>query len=334
MAALPEIILPTVEKIFKQYEEKNGDHRRDHLGASLIGKPCERALWYTFMWCSNPKFSGRMLRLFETGIQQEARIIKNLRSIGVTVYDVHPDTGRQIHYESFGGHFSGSLDGIAVGFQESKVYHVCEFKTANTKTFNSLKKHGVEKTKPEHFCQMQVYMHWAGLERAFYFCINKETDDIYAERIHLNKEIVSALLEKAERIIFSATPTHRASDDKDKFECKWCEHRSICHEGKLPDVSCRTCAFANPETLGKWRCTRDDKILCGMDQRKACERHVFIPQLVPLEQTDADPDKGTITYSGNITNGPGAIPSTKMQEAICLIMPEGKVGRRNPQNLF
>ena len=31
------------------------DGLRQHLGASLIGKPCERALWYTFRWTTLKK---------------------------------------------------------------------------------------------------------------------------------------------------------------------------------------------------------------------------------------------------------------------------------------
>ena len=37
-----------------------------HLGASIIGKDCERALWYDFRWVTRWAFTGRMLRLFDT----------------------------------------------------------------------------------------------------------------------------------------------------------------------------------------------------------------------------------------------------------------------------
>ena len=46
MAELPDLTLPTVEKIYQSYVEHQGDWRRNHLGASLIGKGCERALWW------------------------------------------------------------------------------------------------------------------------------------------------------------------------------------------------------------------------------------------------------------------------------------------------
>jgi hypothetical protein len=53
-----------------------------------------------------------------------------------------------------------------------------------------------------------------------------------------------------------------------------------------------------------------------MEKQKAgCGCHIFIPNLVPLEQTDADPEKGTISY-GQIVNGPGAIASKDLQEIL------------------
>jgi hypothetical protein len=314
LAALPLTILPTIEKIYGTYHQ--GDWRRDHLGASLIGTQCERSLWYTFRWATNPDFSQRMLRLFETGLREELRIIDNLRKAGITVYSEDPDTHRQINYEMFGGHYSGSLDGIAQGFEESKAYHVIECKTANTKTFKSLCKDGIEKVKPEHYAQVQQYIKWAGLERAYYLCVAKETDDIYGERIKLNKEFVKILETKAERIIFSDNPCERIADVISDYRCKFCVHKGLCFFKQLPLVSCRTCAYADPLPTGGWSCGRDNSKINRQKQRDGCMHHIFIPALVPLEQTDADADKGTITYYGGVENGPGAILSRDLQETL------------------
>jgi hypothetical protein len=50
MTALPPPPAPTKAAIFAAYEAEAGDGFREHLGASLIGKDCERALWYDFRW--------------------------------------------------------------------------------------------------------------------------------------------------------------------------------------------------------------------------------------------------------------------------------------------
>ena len=63
MAALPEPNHTTVAKIYKAYEDDAESGNRPHLGASLIGRSCERQLWLTFRWVDSKKFSGRMLQI-------------------------------------------------------------------------------------------------------------------------------------------------------------------------------------------------------------------------------------------------------------------------------
>lgn len=316
MVVLPEVVLPTITSIFKKYEDTVSDWRRNHLGASIVGKLCERSLWYNFRWCLKPTYSGRILRLFETGNQQESRIIQNLRDIGIEVYDRDPETGYQIKCESFGGHYSGSLDGVGLGFEEaSKSWHVIELKTMNTRTFNALKKNGVEKTKPEHYFQMQQYMAWSKLERAYYIVWCKESDDLYGERIYFDKDVVKRLQSKAERVIFSNVPQYKVSDNPEYLECRFCDYKLLCHSKMLPEVNCRTCARSTPERNGTWTCSRDGSILCSAKQRDCLDCHVFIPALVPLEQTDASEKDGTIMY-GNVVNGKENILSKDLWKCI------------------
>src|SRR5262249_30575055 len=125
MAVLPVLPTPTLSAIYAAYEAENREGFRDHLGASLIGKSCERALWYDFRWVTLPQFPGRILRLFETGHLEEARLVRNLRATGATVLEVDLETGRQWRVEAHGGHFGGSLDAVAIGLREApRTWHV------------------------------------------------------------------------------------------------------------------------------------------------------------------------------------------------------------------
>ncbi len=139
MADLPAPPTPTLTAIYASYEARQGDGFRDHLGASIIGKSCARALWYDFRWVTPSRHSGRLLRLFETGQLEEDRLVRNLRATGATVLEVDPETGRQFRVEAHGGHFGGSLDGVALGLLEApKTWHVLEFKTHSAKSFAEL----------------------------------------------------------------------------------------------------------------------------------------------------------------------------------------------------
>jgi len=57
----------TVDAIYKNWELNQGDFRRAHLGASLVGHSCTRFLFYSYRWVAPPRFPGRMLRLFDRG---------------------------------------------------------------------------------------------------------------------------------------------------------------------------------------------------------------------------------------------------------------------------
>ncbi len=221
MAALPETPTPTRDAIFGAYEADADTGFRPHLGASQIGKSCERALWYDFRWATPAEFPGRILRLFETGQLEEARLVKNLRRIGATVLEVDPETGRQWRVEAHGGHFGGSLDGVALGLLEApKTWHVLEFKTHSAKSFRELVAKGVVEAKPQHWAQMQVYMHLTGLTRAMYLAVCKDTDDLCVERVRADADAAERLMAKAGRVINAARPPARISEDPAWFECR------------------------------------------------------------------------------------------------------------------
>jgi PD-(D/E)XK nuclease superfamily len=277
MAALPETPAPTRDAIFAAYEADREDGRRPHLGASQIGKACERALWYDFRWTTPAQFRGRILRLFETGQLEEARLVKNLRRIGATVLEVDPETGRQWRVESHGGHFGGSLDAVALGLIEApKTWHVLEFKTHSAKSFRELIAKGVAEAKSQHWAQMHVYMHLTGLTRAMYLAVCKDTDDLYVERVRADRDAAERLMAKAARVIGAARPPARISEDPAWFECRFCDHHEICHGDAAAAVTCRSCLHSTPVD-GGWHCARWDQALDGETQRQACARHLFIP---------------------------------------------------------
>lgn len=290
MAELPLISSPTRDAIFAAYEADAEDGFRSHLGASLIGKDCERALWYDLRWVTQRRHPGRLLRLFETGQREEARLVQNLRRIGATVLEVDPDTGRQFRVQAHGGHFAGSLDGVALGLPEApKTWHVLEFKTHSNKRFNELVAKKVRDSKPQHYAQIQVYLQLIGLTRALYLAVNKDTDDLYAERLRADPVFAQRLLDKAGRIIFTPTPPARISEDPSWYPCRLCDHATVCHGSEAAAVNCRTCLDSTP-VEGGWRCERFAKALSEADQRRGCQSHLYLPPLVPGEQVDAGED--------------------------------------------
>ncbi|WP_422491653.1 PD-(D/E)XK nuclease family protein [Endozoicomonas sp. ALE010] len=274
----------TIQRIYRHYEAQADNGFRPHLGASLIGEPCSRSLWYSFHWCTAARFDGRMLRLFETGQLAEARFADNLRAAGVQVYEEDPQTGQQFRVTACDGHFGGSMDGVGLGFVEApKSWHVIEMKTHSEKSFKELVNKGVEESKPRHFAQMQVYMHLAEngpLKRAYYLAVNKNTDALYGERVKYDKTKATALVNKAAAIIASDLPPEKIHQDPSWYQCKFCDHAAVCHGQQAPVVNCRTCLHSTAIENGEWHCARYDCLIPTEQQRKGCQSHLYLPDLL------------------------------------------------------
>lgn len=308
MAAIPQNQNTTINAIWRAYEARREGGFRSHLGASRIGAPCRRQLWYEFRWCKKPEFPGRVLRLFQRGQLEEEVFVADLRAAGCEVLDRDPRTGRQFQFADVGGHFGGSMDAQAKGLIEAPAtWHVVEMKTHSAKSFADLEKKGVEASKPEHYAQMQVYMHWAGLTRAYYLAVNKDTDALYGERIKYNREFAEGLIEKARSIITASGPPSRMSDDPAFYLCKWCGFHGQCHGTEGPEINCRTCCHATPEIDGdaRWSCAWWKGSIPEDFQREGCDQHRLIPALVQwAEAVDANEDENWIEYRCETNDGP------------------------------
>jgi hypothetical protein len=301
MAKIPEPMHSTVRKIYALHEQRSDRPPRAHLGGSEIGHPCSRYLWLTFRWAEVSAFEGRMLRLFETGVREEARLLNELRELGLTVSDRDED-GKQWAFSACDGHFGASLDGALLGLEEApKRWHVFEAKTHNTKSFADLKAKGVKASKPQHHAQLQTYMGLSGMERAAYFAVGKDTDEIYFERIHFDKAEFERLIARAQSIIDAAEPPPRLSEDPAWYQCKFCRFHSQCHSDAAPLPNCRTCAHVSVAAEGAWHCTLTEAALDTEFQRLGCESHVYIPRLVERFAELESADGENVVWRNNLT---------------------------------
>jgi hypothetical protein len=211
----------------------------------------------------------------------------------------------------------GCASGITTGGQKR---HVLEFKTHSAKSFADLKKKGVAKAKPEHFAQIQWYMGKSGMDRALYLAVNKDTDELYSERIEFNQVEFEKINAKAESIIFATEPPSKISDDPKFYLCNWCSHNSVCHGNRVPDLSCRSCCHSTPEREGdgRWSCAKHGPEIPVHAQRAGCGNHLPLPFLLtyaePLDAGDGwilfkrkDKDAQFIVTDG-VTKLPADLP--------------------------
>jgi hypothetical protein len=293
-------ISPIVDAIYAWHKRMgDAEPERGYIGASIIGHECDRFLWYTFRGCVKRDFGGRLYRLFETGNLAEARFVKELRAIGCSVDDVD-ETGKQFSVSACGGHFSGHMDGCATGIPEApETFHVLEFKTHNAKSFEKLAKEGVQQSKPQHYAQMQIYMGLTSMTRALYLAANKDTDELYAERVRYDSTEFHRLMDRADRVIRAQAPPARVAGRIDDFRCRFCDARELCWGTgtvavPIPRKTCRTCCHATPDMDGgaRWSCTQNPTVTDACKFRPlGCSQHLLLPGLISFaDPVDAGDD--------------------------------------------
>jgi len=286
----------------QQREARRRDFRR-WLGASIVGDTCTRRIALTFRSAYDPNFSGRILRVFENGNRAEDRIVADLEAAGLVVHSRQ----KMIDLEGGQGHAGVTLDGIV---EEDGASFILEIKTADAKSWRELSNNGVQKAKPQHYGQVQFGMLLTGLTAALYVAENKDTNELYLERVPFNKDKAEALKALALRIVADGSG-ERCNERLDWWECKMCSAFSVCKGATFPRVHCLTCCHASAGEGATWTCAKYDNATIPNDYLpKGCPEHIFLPWMVNLPAEYGDYCVKYTTPTGiRIWNCPhGSIP--------------------------
>lgn len=298
----PDLCPELVRKIDGAWEEKVGAEKpRPYLGISIIGHPCKRYLFLNFRWVCPEDKPGRLYRLFDMGHREEDVAVANLKMAGIDIRNTGDD---QLDID-FGCHVKGHPDGwILSGVPGAmNTEHIWEHKTANDTEFKKLQRsQSVKETKPEHYAQMQCGMLGSKLvlghtvDRALYQVLNKNTSEIYMQRVRFDKDFATELIERGQQICIEERLPAGLSTNPAWEICKRCAYWNFCflsHE--TTTVTCRNCAHSTPTKDGKWTCSYFDGAEIPVDaQYNGCDAHCFHPDLVPWE---LDSSRSTM-YSG------------------------------------
>ncbi|MEG1836588.1 MAG: hypothetical protein RR203_02375 [Synergistaceae bacterium] len=299
-AILEPIYKIDLQSQIDKWHEENREEPRLHLGASLIGHPCDRWIWLNFRWAVIEQFPGRLLRLFRRGHNEEFTIVNDLRAMGIKIHNCGNEPQFRV---DFGSHVSGSVDGIIESGvpQAEKTRHIAEFKTHSLKSFRDLQIHGVEIAKKQHWYQMQAYMLGTKIERALYVAVCKDNDEMYSERVYFNKEEAKKIVARGQRLALEERIPAPLSTDSTWYQCKFCPAYDFCHQSHCTkEVNCRTCCHVTPTKDSAWTCARDNGAVIPPEiQHLGCERHVLHPDLVPWKWCGGTKDGMCCIYEYN-----------------------------------
>jgi hypothetical protein len=302
MAPLPKNILPSTKDLIDQFHEaqREMEKPRPYFQISSIGHECDRWLWLQFRWAVFEKFPGRILRLFRRGQAEEEMVIRDLINIGVDVRE----TGARQRTVYGPGHIQGHPDGIIMKNlpEATGSQHILEIKTHSLKSFNELVKLGsVEKAKPMHYAQMQVYMFLTGINRGLYYPVCKDNDETNPERVKLDPRFARKLVDRGHRISLMERLPEPISADPTWYKCRFCPGHDFCHVShKIKEVNCRTCAHSTPKEDGTFHCAYWDSPIPDHAQVDGCDCHVIHPDLVPWP---VDPDLSDDVTAVYVING-------------------------------
>jgi CRISPR/Cas system-associated exonuclease Cas4 (RecB family) len=269
------------------------------ISASEAGTECARRLWLMARWASPPeKLNAKSIRIFERGDWEEQRILERLRRAGIVVQDKDPVTGKQWRFSLAQGWLRGKADGIILsGLREApKAAHVVEIKSMKAEKWRLLQRKRLQEAIPEHWHQLHSGMAGLGIERGVYVAVNKDTEEIYLERIELDHEVIASVERRVIHAVSASEPPPKLMDAPKKAPCVYCSHRGLCFDRGWSVRSCRTCCHFSFTSDGNGHCARFSLGKNPQEQREGCPEHVFLPALVPGEVVDSDEAANTVTY--------------------------------------
>lgn len=211
--------------------------RRDYLGASAIGQPCERRVQYEYMkhpYDADYKPNPRTQRIFARGHIAETLAVEWLEGAGFKI-KTHDKNGRQFRFETAGGRFAGHNDGV-ITYAPVPMETPCiwEHKAVGNKSFQKVAAaNDVSKSKPEHADQIALYQAYFDLPApALYMVTNMDTLELHFELVKFDKRRAQKASDKAVAIIQDSEAgalRPRVSDDYDFWLCRNCAFREACH---------------------------------------------------------------------------------------------------------
>lgn len=243
MVAIPSYGDPTIQAMLQIVANRPRDSR-DYLGASSIGDPCARKLWYKFNKYPESKSDYADIGncAADSGHYAEEATAKRLKAIPGLELLTHKDDGSQFGFSTFDGKFKGHVDGLILKglLQAPKAQHVWEHKDKDHKKFADFQnvkmkfgeKNALKNWDETYYAQAQTNMHFFKMDRHYLTVSYAGARRYDSCRTEYNPVDAEMLVDKAYKIISATQEPQRVSENADFFLCKFCPFKDICHGGK------------------------------------------------------------------------------------------------------
>ena len=206
--------------------------RRDYLGASVIGHPCDA---YCAMelhgWPTLKKAST--IRAGTLGSVIEYMVIQELRDAGFIVTANDPVTGEQFEFTfpAHGGVFLCHPDGFIAVYGED---YVLEVKSAKHSRFTKIVNNGVKRADPIYYDQVTAAMGLSSVHKAVFIVRDKDGGETHCEILELDPFHWSYIQTKIDRIL--GGECQKISSTPEYYRCKQCDRARWCWGRGAPPV--------------------------------------------------------------------------------------------------
>lgn len=238
---------------------------RAYIGGSVIGTQCDAYIALNLRGFPNDRPSAQIQRIFDEGHRIEPVVVAALKRAGLKIKELDDSTGKQWHYEMYGGHVAANLDGKLwkqVDPSKDAPTHTLEIKSMQRRYFMSLIKKGLKLSHPEYYDQVQLGMGMSGIGRCFFVAYCKDNSKYHAEFVYFDEARYAELLKRSTRAMFA-----EKAERTEAFDCTMCLKRTSCGPSHIPSVPnivqeqrhCRHCAHSMPnvaEPSKTWTCKK------------------------------------------------------------------------------
>ncbi|MDI6603045.1 MAG: PD-(D/E)XK nuclease family protein [Patescibacteria group bacterium] len=204
-----------IDKFYLDREREKEDKERTRFYISESGK-CSRAIFFRFKRAPKKELEAERLRVFEFGNHIQQIVLRPLVSLGLVETTEVPIPPHQI--------ISGRADIILkVGGER----YVVDVKSISGR-MNLTK---MERPMPEHYEQVQLYLHFFKIKKGILLYVNKDTQELKDFVFDYDGYLIEKLLKRFENLklkIESNIIPNRLSDYPINWQCQNCEYREIC----------------------------------------------------------------------------------------------------------
>ena len=213
--------------ITKTIADSPTDAPRNYIGASSIGKPCSRAIWYGFTGAESTNPPPSLRTTFEIGKRLEGLLIDYLEESGFKIVRPNSDNDYLLLQDKDVPVFQGHCDALMI--LPNSAPSVVEIKTANTASFSKFKAKGLRVWNDGYYAQLQAYLGMSGYPRGVLLAIDKNTSELHHEWVNYDDIFYHELKSRALNISQMEEPPEKLNKNPIYFLCNSCSYRKICH---------------------------------------------------------------------------------------------------------